>query len=186
MNQNLHLQIAPLKHENLPDFFDYLSIHLSENGQNETPLFHPISPEQSKLNEALKTKFEQGLNKDRSQLGWRKLWVATTQGHQIVGHIDIRAHQAPNTEHRVLLGMGVDSQFRKMKIGQQLIEFIIDYCKKQPAISWIDLEVLADNHPAIHLYKKNNFQVLCTTPDKFRIKHISYGYTSMTLNVETA
>jgi ribosomal protein S18 acetylase RimI-like enzyme len=65
--------------------------------------------------------------------------------------------------------MGVDSNFRNLKIGQTLLEFIIDYCTNNSKISWIDLQVLTDNIPAIRLYKKMNFEQLSITKDMFRI-----------------
>ncbi len=71
-----------------------------------------------------------------------------------------------------------------MKIGQNLLAFIIDYCKANRQISWIDLQVLTNNIPATKLYKKMNFEELSITKDMFRIDNISYDYTSMTLNVE--
>ncbi|MEZ4827832.1 MAG: GNAT family N-acetyltransferase [Bacteroidia bacterium] len=102
----------------------------------------------------------------------------------MVGHIDIRPNNHPNAEHRVLLGMGVDSNFRGLKIGHQLLAFVIEYCKNNPKISWLDLEVMENNIPAKRLYEKMNFETLATTKDMFRIEGISYDYTSMTLRVE--
>ncbi len=176
--------INQLNKERLNDFFDYLSTHLSENGINETPLFQPLSIEKSMLNDEWKERFKNGLKKDANTAGWRKLWIATNQENQIVGHVDIRSHNEQYTEHRVLLGMGVDSNFRKLKIGQKLMEFIINYCKNDDAICWIDLQVLTNNEPAIKLYKKMNFQLQSSMEDMFRIDKTSYGYTAMTLNVE--
>jgi ribosomal protein S18 acetylase RimI-like enzyme len=124
------------------------------------------------------------MNKAYGEIGWRKIWVALTKENNIVGHIDIRSTNKLNTEHRVLLGMGVDSNFRSLKIGHQLLEFIIDFCRNNRKISWIDLEVLTSNIPAKRLYEKMNFEQLSVTKDMFRIDNISYDYTSMTLNVE--
>jgi len=147
-------------------------------------LFQPLSNQQSMLDESWKSKLMDGLNKDYHQLGWRKIWVAITEENKIVGHIDIRSRNQQNAEHRVLLGMGVDSQFRKLKIGEQLLEFIIHFCRNNPKICWIDLEVLSHNKPALYLYEKLHFKHLSTVEDMFRIDDISYDYTTMTLNVE--
>ena len=115
------IKIDQFKQGDFNNLFEYLTIHLSENGKNKTPIFQPLTKEQSKLSIAWKEKFENELNKEVNKPGWRKLWIATNQENQIVGHIDIRSHKELNTEHRVLLGMGVDSNFRKLKIGQKLI-----------------------------------------------------------------
>jgi ribosomal protein S18 acetylase RimI-like enzyme len=81
--------------------------------------------------------------------------------------------------------MGVDSNFRNLKIGHELLKLVIDYCRNNHKISWIDLQVLTNNIPATKLYKKMSFEQLSVTKDMFRIDNISYDYTSMTLNVET-
>ena len=175
------ISIKELNKDKLDDFFQYLNIHLSENGQKGTALFQPLSKQQSTLSNEWKAKFEDGMNE---KAGWRKVWIAINEEEKIAGHIDIRSQNQPNAEHRVLLGMGVDSNFRNLKIGQNLLAFIIDYCRTNRQISWIDLQVLTNNIPATKLYKKMNFEELSTTKDMFRIDNISYDYTSMTLNVE--
>ncbi|PJJ10824.1 acetyltransferase (GNAT) family protein [Flavobacterium sp. 1] len=179
------ISIKELNKDNLDGFIQYLTIHLSENGQNETALFQPLSKQQSTLSNEWKAKFEDGMNKKNDEIGWRKVWVAVNEESNIVGHIDIRSQNQLNTEHRVLLGMGVDSNFRNLKIGHKLLEFIINYCRDNHKISWIDLQVLTNNIPATKLYEKMNFEQLSLTKDMYRIDNISYDYTSMTLNVET-
>ncbi|MGC5746361.1 GNAT family N-acetyltransferase [Chryseobacterium sp. NFX27] len=178
------VSIKELNKDKLDDFIQYLTIHLSENGHKGITLFQPLSKQQSILSNEWKAKFEDGMNKKNEEMGWRKIWVAINEENKIVGHIDIRSLNQLNTEHRVLLGMGVDRNFRNLKIGQKLLEFIIDYCRNNQKISWIDLQVLTDNIPAIRLYKKMKFEQLSTIKDMFRIDNISYDYTSMTLNVK--
>lgn len=176
--------IKELDNERLEDFFHYLNIHISKNGQNGAILYFPLSKEQSILSSELMIKFKEGLSKNIGENGWRKVWVASNEEDKIVGHIDIRSNNQLNSEHRVLMGMGVDVNFRNLKIGQNLLEFIIEYCRNNPKISWIDLEVMTKNIPAKKLYEKINFEHLSTTKDMFRIDNISYDYTCMTLNVE--
>jgi len=178
------ISIKELNKDKLEDFFQYLTIHLSENGQNGTTLFQPLSKQQSTLSDEWKLKFEDGINKEYNELGWRKVWIALNTENQIVGHIDIRSNNQLNAEHRVFLGMGVDSNFRSIKIGHKLLEFIIEFCRNNRRISWIDLEVLTNNIRAKSLYKKMNFEQLSVTKDMFRIDNVSYDYTSMNLNVE--
>ena len=178
------IRVEEIGEENLNDFLNYLKSHLSENGDSNS-FFLPLTKEQSKFSKEWKTKFKNGMNKAMYEFGWRKLWVAINQEDNIVGHVDIRSRNELNTEHRVLLGVGTDLNYRKLKIGQQLLTFVIDFCKNQPKISWIDLEVLANNIPAIRLYEKMNFELLSNVNDMFRIQNKSYDYNSMTLNVES-
>lgn len=177
------IRIEELSKEDLKDFLDYLSVHLSENGDNDL-FFLPLSKEQSKFTNEWAKKFREGFDKKRGEIGWRKLWVAINQDNQIVGHIDIRLRKEPNTAHRVVLGMGTDRNFRNLKIGQQLLHFVIDYCKNDSSISWLDLDVLGVNSPAIRVYEKLGFYLLSDVQDMFRIEGKSYGYKSMTLNVD--
>ena len=168
----------------LDRFFEYLNRHLSENGIGGTPLFQPLSKAQSKLSPAWRAAFENALAKNAGEAGSRKLWVALNENQEIAGHIDIRFYNEPNIQHRVLLGMGVDSKYRRMKIGQQLLDFIIQYCLRQREIGWIDLQVLANNKPAISLYQKAGFYAVSTAVDMYRIDGVSCNYTFMTLNLE--
>jgi len=181
----MHLiKVEELGEENFNNFIDYLKKHLSENGDNNL-FFLPFSKEQSKFSQEWEDKFRIGLSKKIGEIGWRKLWVAINEEDKIVGHIDIRPRNELNTEHRVLLGMGTDTNFRNLKIGQQLLSFVINYCKNQSKICWIDLEVLAINITAIRLYEKMEFQLLSSVKDMFRIQSQSFDYKSMTLNVES-
>lgn len=178
------IRIEELNEENLKAFLAYLSVHLSENGDNNF-FFLPLSKEQSKFTSEWEEKFRKGLHKKWGDKDWRKLWVAINQEGQIVGHIDIRSRKEPNTTHRVVLGMGTDRNFRNLKIGQQLLHFVIDYCKNEPKISWLDLDVLGTNSAAINVYQTSGFQLLSDVQDMFRIEGKSYGYKAMTLNVDS-
>jgi len=177
------IKIQPLQKSQLPEFFIYLKKHLSENDGLHGPLFQPLSKNESLLTEKWKVKFANMFDTKPDDKNWRKLWIAQNADEQIVGHIDIRNHKLPNVPHRVLLGMGVDSSFRKLKIGQKLVEFIIAYCKNDPKIAWLDLEVMAVNAPAINLYKKFNFDQQSYIKDMFQIDGQFYDYVGMSLNV---
>lgn len=178
------ITIQELNKENLYDFFDYLAFHISENGLDGASLFLPLSRIQSTLSEALKSKFEDGLTKNFGEQGWRKTWLAINQENKIVGHADIRSNNQLNAEHRVALGMGVDRYFRREKIGQGLLDHVINYCKANPEIGWLDLEVMANNEKAKRLYEKMGFRQVGLIEDMFRIDNTSYNYIHMTLAVE--
>ena len=175
--------IERIKLNEISQFIEYLINHISENGDKDI-LFLPISNDQMQIDSEWEKKFKSGFDKKYGEEGWRKLWIAKNQKNEIVGHIDIRSRNELNTKHRVLLGMGVDRNYRKMKIGQKLLQFVIEYSKNNKEICWIDLEVLTNNIPAIKLYLKNDFEVLVNIVDMFRIESKSYDYTSMTLNVK--
>lgn len=177
------IKIVALTEKYFKPFFKYLNQHISENKTTSAQLFLPLTRAQSQLDSDWKKKFECTLKENNQVKNWRKMWIALNPQNKIVGHIDIRPHGEANTQHRVLLGMGVHCDYRNQKIGQQLIEHIIEYSKNNPGISWIDLHVLTNNQPAIALYEKMKFHKNGLIVDMFRIDHNSYDYTSMTLNV---
>lgn len=180
----MHLiTIEEINQDSLNDFIEYLKIHLSENG-DDNRFFLPLSKEQSKFSSEWEEKFKNGLGKKFGETGWRKLWIGLNQENKIVGHIDIRSRNELNTGHRVLLGMGTDRNFRNLKVAQRLLAFVIKYCKDHSEISWLDLEVMTSNIPAIRIYEKTGFEVLSSVDDMFRIEGRSYGYASMTLNLD--
>jgi RimJ/RimL family protein N-acetyltransferase len=177
------IEIVELDKQRLDSFLQYLSVHLSENGANDQTVFLPLSRKQSVLGNEWREKFELGLSKRFGEFGWRKCWLASSDG-KIIGHIDIRSYNQLNTEHRVLLGMGVDSQFRNRKVGQQLLDFVITFCKNSPEIAWLDLHVMANNLKAIELYKKLDFILVGKMDDMFRFDGKRYDYLHMSLKVE--
>jgi ribosomal protein S18 acetylase RimI-like enzyme len=180
--QNM-VTIHALSPDKMEAFFSYLTQHVAENGEEGVALFLPLTKQQSLSAKDWKSKFD-GLYKAPGEPGWRKIWVALTQDNTIVGHVDIRSNDQLNAEHRVVLGMGVDSNFRRFKIGYTLMEFIIKHCKNASEISWLDLEVLETNIPARRLYEKMGFEQVSVIKDMFRIDKISYNYIGMTLHVE--
>lgn len=177
------IRIHELSEAELPAFFVYLAEHLAENGAGGGIVFQPLSQSESVLTPEWEKIFSEGLKTPFGAPGWRKLWVAYGEDNTMLGHVDIRAQRQPHTLHRVLLGMGVHSGYRKQKIGESLVQFVITYCKNEPSLSWLDLEVMANNVPALRLYQKTGFREIGTTPDMFRIDGISYAYTSMSLFV---
>ena len=162
------VKIEEIEESYIKTFLEYLYSHLSENGTNNF-FFLPLMKEQSNIGNNWEDKFRIGMKKQLGEVGWRKLWVAKNGDNNIIGHIDIRHRNELNTQHRVVLGMGTDRHFRKKKVGQHLLEHVIAYCKKQTEISWLDLDVMANNIPAIRLYEKMDFKQLGYTADMFRI-----------------
>jgi RimJ/RimL family protein N-acetyltransferase len=178
------IKITELTSDRLESFLRYLALHLAENGINGSTLFQPLTASQSQLGKEWESKFLNAFKMPFGEIGWRKVWIATNREDVIVGHIDIRHYRELNTRHRVLLGMGVDSNFRKQHIGRQLLALVIDYCRTHDQIRWLDLQVLSTNTAAIGLYEKMQFQKIGTVTDMFRISDVSYDYTSMTLLVD--
>lgn len=177
--------ITALREECLDPFFQYLQKHISENGLNGTPPFLPLTSLQSTLSDGIRSKFTEGLRKSFGEDGWRRTWIAMDEAHNVQGHIDLRSNGQLNATHRVVLGMGVDSNSRRQNIGFALLAHIVAYCQADPRISWIDLDVLATNTKARRLYDKIGFTQVGKTEDMFRLDGSSYDHIHMTLNVGT-
>ncbi|NME72166.1 GNAT family N-acetyltransferase [Flammeovirga aprica] len=177
------ISIQEFKEAELDNFIDYLTEHLSENGKDGNTLFQPISREFGINVSQLRDKFKVGLIRSYGEPGWRKLWLAKNNQDEIVGHIDIRSYPDQNSSHRVLLGMGVESNHRRMGIGLQMLEYVIHYCDETDRINWLDLQVMSNNQKAINLYSKKGFMEVGKIDDMFRIDNVSFGSTSMTLDV---
>lgn len=171
------------KTEDLENFFGYLDTHLSENGREDVGLFQPLSKKESKVSDVLRSKFSIGISSDYGDTEWRRLWLAKNDKGEVIGHIDIRSHPESNAPHRVLLGMGVDSNIRRNGLGQRLLQEVIDYCCSIKDIAWLDLWVVSSNAAARSLYQKLGFSIKGEIDDMFRIDDKSYGYVTMSLYV---
>lgn len=168
----------------LADFFTYITRQLADNGRANTPLFQPVSRDESVLSVPSRQRFMQGINTPMGQPGWRLLWLAKDELGHIMGHIDIRPHEDDYCEHRVLLGMGVDSHFRRQGVGRKLIEHCLQYCRSNPQLSWLDLNVLSNNFAAKQLYLNAGFTVCGELVDRYRIDGESVSELTMSINIQ--
>jgi GNAT superfamily N-acetyltransferase len=164
----------------LSAFFPYLADQLSDNGRHGNPLFQPISRGQRGMPPDRVEAFTRGIATPLSAPGWRRLWLALG-GDAIRGHIDLRARPEPEAAHRCYLGMGVHRDARRIGLGKALLEVAIDWAATNPALDWIDLEVLSVNEPARALYRKRGFVQTGEVADLLRIDGERHGYAAMSL-----
>ena len=172
--------IALVAAQEFDQFLIYLNDHLSDNGKNGDAYFQPLSQSESSFPSERTAAFRAGLVLPVGQVGWRRLRIARNESDQIIGHIDLRAHAERFTEHRCLLGMGVDRGYRKISLGKRLIEHAEEWVQANELLEWIDLQVLSSNEKAIRLYERSGFEKIGETPDMFRIDGQSLSYTAMT------
>ena len=78
-------------------------------------------------------------------------------GEQVLGWADAIPQWADGLRHRAQFGMGVRRECRGRGIGRQLGEAVIAALRRQGEIARVDLEVRADNAPAIRLYERLGF-----------------------------
>jgi RimJ/RimL family protein N-acetyltransferase len=75
----------------------------------------------------------------------------------IVGRLDINGSKRASLAHVVSLGVSVDEAFRRKGIGMLLLEHGLLYISEHSEIKRIELEVHAQNLPAIRLYERFGF-----------------------------
>ena len=175
------LRIRPANEADLAPFFAYLDDHLRDNGAGGTPLFQPQAREQARMPAGLRLAFIKGLGVAVGEPGWRRLWLALGPTGNIAGHIDLRARPEPAASHRAMLGMGVHRLARRRGLGMQLLDTTIAWAGAEPGIDWVDLEVLADNEPAVALYLRAGFRMIARIEDMVRVDGASYDLCYMTL-----
>jgi ribosomal protein S18 acetylase RimI-like enzyme len=178
----LTMNIEIARKSDLSDFFIYITRQLADNGRADFPLFQPISRQNSTLSVPARQRFMMGVKTPMGQPGWRLLWLAKDKQDRIMGHIDIRPYDDDYCEHRVLLGMGVDSHYRRQGVGRKLIDHVIQYCRSHDDIDWLDLNVLSNNLAAKQLYLNKGFNICGEWVDKYRIDGDSISELSMTIN----
>ena len=114
--------------------------------------------------------------------GWRRAW-GIFDSDRIIGSADIAGGDLPTSLHRVDFGIGIMKEYRNLGLGSKLINTIIDWCKEQPSISWIDLGVFSGNDVAKIVFKKNGFKEIGYKKDAWLVDGNSIGETVMTIPV---
>ena len=77
-------------------------------------------------------------------------------GGKVVGWCDVRREFFPSRAHRGTLGMGLLPEWRGRGLGQRLLEATLAQARRS-GFKRIELDVYADNLPAIALYEKAGF-----------------------------
>jgi len=154
----------------------------SESGENNI-YFGPYSKYEPYPIDEIRKNTIKRWSKSIDTPGWRRAF-GIFDDDKIIGSSDIAAGDIPTNSHRVNLGIGVLKEYRNSGLGQKLIYFIIDWCKKDPGIFWIDLGVFSGNYKAKRVFEKIGFEAVGHTEDAWFIDGESIGQTLMTLNVK--
>ena len=67
-------------------------------------------------------------------------------------------HSYSITRHTAVLGMSVERNYRNRGLGSKMMQEAIKWAQGKRVVR-LELEVYAENRPAIHLYEKNGFEV---------------------------
>lgn len=77
---------------------------------------------------------------------------------RVAGILTLENPQHPRLRHKTIPGIFTDPSLSGRGIGSALMAFCISYSFDWLAAKKIELEVFADNEPAIALYRKFNFE----------------------------
>lgn len=83
--------------------------------------------------------------------------VVAVDGNNVVGACDVRTRDLRGFAHVGQLGMYVRKAWRGQGIGKKLLEACLSTAK-EAGLEKIELEVFADNIPAIRLYESTGFR----------------------------
>lgn len=83
--------------------------------------------------------------------------VVAVDGDKVIGSCDVRPHELKGFTHVGQLGMYVRKEWRGQGIGMRLLAACLS-AAKEAGLEKIELEVFADNIPAIRLYETAGFR----------------------------
>ena len=75
----------------------------------------------------------------------------------VVGALWLRNSSRRRLQHRGVLNLSVQRQYRRRGIGAALLGALVRWAEQNPIIEKLTLGVLATNLPALALYRKNGF-----------------------------
>jgi putative acetyltransferase len=84
--------------------------------------------------------------------------VAVVDG-RVVGNLGLNIEQGPRRRDVGKFGMSVHDDYQNRGVGSALMAAMIDLADTWLGLRRLELEVWADNAPAIHLYEKFGFKI---------------------------
>ncbi len=172
--------IQSLDEATCAEFFEYFDQQRSDNGRDGGSYFMPLPRNEWRFPLKKQQSFREGLRLAIGSTGWRRAWFARATDRRIVGHVDLRSHPMRGTEHRCLLGLGVDRNHRRLGLGRALLEHATDWALADTSLEWIDLEVLSENQPAVRLYLQTGFVKVGEISEMFKLDGHVFSWTTMT------
>ncbi|RFB81409.1 GNAT family N-acetyltransferase [Methylovirgula sp. 4M-Z18] len=86
-------------------------------------------------------------------------WIVAEINEQLIGTGNLRAYTPARTAHIGEIFLGVADTHVGRGVGNALLAALIDVADNWRGLKRLELDVFADNEPAIRLYKKHGFEV---------------------------
>jgi len=168
--------------DDLEEWLDQCHILDMESGENGI-YYGPYARGEPYSIDKIRTKTIKLWSQDFSIPSWRRAW-GIFDNDRLVGSAQIAAGDLPTSLHRVDLGLGIYEEYRNLGLGQKLFHVIIDWCKKEASISWIDLGVFSGNDIAKLVFKKVGFIEIGFKKDAWHVDGKSIDETLMSICVK--
>ncbi|WP_075719529.1 GNAT family N-acetyltransferase [Roseburia sp. 499] len=91
-----------------------------------------------------------------------------------VGNCSLMGMATSRYKHRASMGIALYQKYTGMGIGRAMIEKLFAVANEK-GFEQIELEVVADNERAIHLYKNMGFEIYGTFPNNMKYKDGTYA-----------
>ena len=126
--------------DDLDEWLKQCEILSSESGANNIYFGAYSINEPYPIEEIKKNTIERWI-KTTDTPGWRRAW-GIFDSDRIIGSADIAGGDLQTSLHRVDFGIGIMKEYRNLGLGSKLINVIIDWCKEQPSISWMEIQLV--------------------------------------------
>lgn len=93
---------------------------------------------------------------------------------EYVGNCSLMGKNLMRQKHRVSMGIALFQKFTGLGIGTVMIEKLIELAREK-GYEQLELEVVANNERAIHLYKKMGFEIYGTFKDTMKYPDATYA-----------
>jgi UDP-4-amino-4,6-dideoxy-N-acetyl-beta-L-altrosamine N-acetyltransferase len=117
---------------------------------------------------------------DNYQKNKNKKFFTISDNDKPIGFMGFSNINLVNKNCDLFIMIGEDD-YRGRGVGKIAMDWLIDYGFKKLKLHKINLGVIADNIPAVKLYKKLGFKIEGTMIDEVRYKNKYYNFYSMAL-----
>lgn len=88
----------------------------------------------------------------------------------IVAMATLTRGRLEKNKHTVQLGIIILKKFRRLGIGTAMMDYLIEWARKQEGLEKISLTVFSTNKPAINLYQKFGFEIEGISKKQYKIE----------------
>ena len=166
---------------------EHLQRLIEQSGANGAPLYNAFNSKMRANADSatvidagdLREKTAQSLKSPR----WYRCW--TSEAHaRVVAHSFLMGGNFATEMHRAEITVGVEFEWRRKGLGRSLVESALQWAIQKTDLSWIDLQMIAVNEPALALYRRFGFKESSKISDRYRVDGFAVESLTMALNLD--